>query len=59
MRHGANFDLEQRPLQALDNPFGTRLSLMSQVRGVTHVSGTDRSRLAERAVTNPSPVPCL
>jgi hypothetical protein len=25
----------------LDNPFGTRLSPMSQVRSVTHVSGLD------------------
>ena len=32
-------DLEQRTLQPLDNPFGTRLSPMSSVRFVTHVSG--------------------
>lgn len=32
-------DLEQRTLQTIDNPFGTRLSPMSQVRCVTHVSG--------------------
>ena len=34
-------DLEQRTLQTIDNPFGTRLSPMSQVRSVTHVSGPD------------------
>jgi hypothetical protein len=32
-------DLEQKTLQPLDNPFGTRLSPMSQVRSVTYVSG--------------------
>ena len=36
------FDLEQKTLQPLDNPFGTRLSPMSQVRPVTHVSGPDK-----------------
>ena len=35
-------DLEQRTLQTIDNPFGTRLSPMSQVRSVTHVSGPDK-----------------
>ena len=35
-------DLEQKTLQTLDNPFGTRLSPMSQVRSVTHVSGPDK-----------------
>ena len=35
------FDLEQKTLQPLDNPFGPRLSPMSQVRCVTHVSGPD------------------
>jgi transposase InsO family protein len=34
-------DLEQKTLQPLDNPFGPRLSPMSQVRSVTHVSGLD------------------
>ena len=34
-------DLEQKTLQTIDNPFGTRLSPMSQVRSVTHVSGSD------------------
>jgi hypothetical protein len=38
------FDLEQKTLQPLDNPFGTRLSPMSQVRGVTYVSGPDNQR---------------
>jgi hypothetical protein len=32
-------DLEQRTLQTIDNPFGTRLSAMSQVRSLTNVSG--------------------
>jgi hypothetical protein len=32
-------DLEQRTLQTIDNPFGTRLSPMPKVRSVTHVSG--------------------
>ncbi len=32
-------DLEQGTLQTIDNPFGTRLSPMSQVQTVTHVSG--------------------
>jgi hypothetical protein len=35
------FDLEQKTLQPLDNPFGPRLSPMSQVRSVTCVSGLD------------------
>ena len=35
------FDLEQKTLQPLDNPFGTRLSPMSWVRPVTYVSGPD------------------
>jgi hypothetical protein len=38
------FDLEQKTLQPLDNPFGTRLSPMSQVRPVTYVFGPDRYR---------------
>src|SRR3989440_1076086 len=42
------FDLEQKTLQPLDNPFGPRLSPMSQVRSVTHVSGPDTECL-ERA----------
>jgi hypothetical protein len=33
------FDLEQKTLQPLDNPFGTRLSPMSLVRSVTYVPG--------------------
>ena len=39
-------DLEQKTLQPLDNPFGPRLSPMSQVRSVTHVSGLDRECVA-------------
>ena len=35
------FDLEQRTLQPLDNPFGPRLSPMSSERYVIHVSGSD------------------
>src|SRR5690348_4024584 len=38
-------DLEQRTLQTIDNPFGTRLSPMSLVRSVTHVSGSDKRQL--------------
>jgi hypothetical protein len=34
-------DLEQKTVQPLDNPFGTRLSPMSPVRPVTYVSGPD------------------
>ncbi len=33
-------DLERRTLQTIDTPFGTRVSPMSQVRTVTHVSGS-------------------
>jgi hypothetical protein len=33
------FDLEQKTLQPLDNPFGMRLSPMSYAPGVTYVSG--------------------
>ncbi len=36
-------DLEQKTLQLIDNPFGTRLSPMSQEQDVTYVSGTDRA----------------
>src|SRR5580700_5238087 len=32
-------NLEKKTLQPLDNPIGTRLSPMSPVRSVTHVSG--------------------
>jgi len=42
------FDLEQKTLQPLDNPFGTRLSPMSWVRSVTYVFGLDRDVVAER-----------
>ena len=34
-------DLEQKTLQTIDTPFGTRLSPMSQEHSVTYVSGMD------------------
>ena len=34
-------DLEQKTLQTLDNPFGSRLLPMSQVQTVTYLSGSD------------------
>ncbi len=34
-------DLEQKTLQPLDNPFGTRLLPMSREHSATYVSGTD------------------
>ena len=37
------FDLEQKTLQPLDNPFGMRLSPMSYAPDVTYVSGPDTS----------------
>lgn len=37
-------DLDQRTLQAIDNPFGTRLSPMSWGRSVTYVSGLDKRK---------------
>jgi hypothetical protein len=50
------FDLEQRTLQPLDNPFGTRLSPMSQVRSVTHVFGLDRVKMvAGEGLEPPTP----
>ena len=48
------FDLEQKTLQSLDNPFGTRSSPMSWVRGVTDVSGPERVDLAEPEGFEPS-----
>ncbi|MGO8185248.1 hypothetical protein AB9F38_10255 [Rhizobium leguminosarum] len=43
MRYDLGYiDLEQRTLQTIDNPFGTRLSPMSLGRSVTYVSGMDR-----------------
>jgi hypothetical protein len=39
-------DLEQIALKTFDNPFGPRLSPMSQVRFVAHVAGKDRDGLA-------------
>ena len=47
-------DLEQKTLQPLDNPFGTRLSPMSRERPVTHVSGPYRAKLAETEGFEPS-----
>ncbi len=50
------FDLEQKTLQPLGNPFGTRLSPMSQVRSVTDVSGPDRViDGSERGTRTPDP----
>ena len=34
--------------QTIDNPFGTRLSPMSWVRSVTHVSGPDKLSIGGR-----------
>jgi hypothetical protein len=47
------FDLEQKTLQPLDNPFGKRLSPMSEVRSVTYtyVSGPDNGFYGERGGT--------
>ncbi|MBY5314779.1 hypothetical protein GR210_03825 [Rhizobium leguminosarum] len=43
MRYDLGYiDLEQRTLQTIDNPFGTRLSPMSLGRSVTYVSGMCR-----------------
>ena len=42
--------------ETLDNPFGTRLSPMSQVRSVTHVSGPDKARTgAAEGIRTPDP----
>ena len=35
-------ELKQRTLQTIDNPFGTRLSPLSQVHDVTYVFGMDK-----------------
>ena len=37
-----DFEPEPKALQPIDNPNGTRLSPMSSVRFVTHVSGPDK-----------------
>ena len=50
-------DLEQRTLQTIDNPFGTRLSPMSQVQSVTPVSGPYRNFWSGRRDSNPRPQP--
>lgn len=45
MSHDLGYiDLEQKTLQTIDNPFGTRLSPMSRGQSVTHVSGSDMAR---------------
>jgi len=51
------FDLEQKNLQPLDDPFGTRLSPMSQVRSVTHVSGPDNLAHGSGGALPPFPTP--
>ena len=44
MRYDLGYiDLEQKTLQIIENPFGTRLSPMSWVQSVTYVSGSDTS----------------
>lgn len=48
------FDLEQKTLQPLDNPFGTRLSPMSWVPPVTDVSGLDMISLVSAEGLEPS-----
>jgi hypothetical protein len=52
------FDLEQKTLQPLDNPFGTRLSPMSEVRPVTYVSGLEMGKMVAREGLEP-PTPGL
>jgi hypothetical protein len=50
MRYDLGYiDLEARTLQPLDKPFGPRLSPMSWVRSLTHVSGLDMKRLVAGA----------
>ena len=55
-------DLEQRTLQRAtrprDNPSGTRLSPMSWVRSVTHVSGSYKKKLVPQEGLEP-PTPSL
>ncbi|HLX16002.1 MAG TPA: hypothetical protein VKS24_12445 [Bradyrhizobium sp.] len=46
-------------MQPLNNPFGTRLLSMSQVRSVTDVSGTDNLQWRERANVNAMARPML
>jgi hypothetical protein len=44
-------------MQCRDNPFGTGLSPMSQVRSVTYVSGQDNELAgAARGIRTPDPV---
>ena len=47
-------DLEQRTLQTIDNPFGTRLSPMSWEQSVTYVSGMDITDLVAGAGFEPA-----
>jgi hypothetical protein len=55
MRHDLGyFDLERKTLQPLDNPFGTRLSPMSWVRGATYVSGPDMIAMVSAEGLEPS-----
>ena len=46
MHHDLGYiDLEQKTLQTIDNPFGARVSPMSQGQSVTHVSGSDKREI--------------
>jgi len=47
-------DLEQRTLQTIDNPFGTRLSPMSQGQSVTLLSGPDSKRMVSSVGFEPT-----
>jgi hypothetical protein len=49
-----HFDLEQKTLQPLDDPFVTRASPMSQVRNVSHVTGLDKVKPGGRAGFEPA-----
>ena len=44
-RHQTRSTLEWTTLKPLDNPLGTRLSPMSQVRSDTYVSGLDMGKV--------------
>ena len=41
------FDLKQKTLQPIDNPFGTRLSPMSEIRSVTYLPRPDNLALVQ------------
>ena len=47
-------DLEQRTLQTIDNPFGTKVSPMSQGQSATSVSESDNELVGDpgRIATN-------